>query len=164
MRYYQQCQGRKIRRGEYVEISELLKYNVEVDRKRRQTAGENSQRLKPSRRNILEISSCRYCYSLYAAIVGSKYLKKCRELWEYQAMTISENHKCGMGEGGSWELLYMIDSVFYQQIVSLEATILKDQIVLYFTTFLAYGKFILGASNWSTHSRFVPATQTGHCQ
>ena len=81
------------------------------------------------------------------AIVGSKYLKKCRELWEYQAMTISENHKCGMGEGGSWELLYMIDSMFYQQIVSLEATILKDQIVLYFTTFLAYGKFILGASN-----------------
>ena len=43
MRYYQQCQGRKIRRGEYVEISELLKYNVEVDRKRRQTAGENGQ-------------------------------------------------------------------------------------------------------------------------
>ena len=124
---------KKILRGEFVDMAELLKDNIEMER-RRQIAGEGSQGQRPSRREIPDFLSWLYCFSLYVAVVCSKYPAKAKDLWAYQAMMVTEQQKCG---GRGW-LLY--DSAFRQQIVSLEeakfATLNQS---LYSTTFLAYG-------------------------
>ena len=108
---------KKILRGEFVDMAELLKDNVEAER-RRLAPGENSQIPRPSRREIPDFESWLQCFSSYAAVVGSKYPHKCKELWAYQAFMIAEHRKCG---GRGW-LLY--DNAFRQQIPSLERLIL----------------------------------------
>lgn len=124
---------RKIVRGEFVDMAELLKDNLEMER-RRLAGGESWQGQRPSRREVPDFESWLQCFSAYAAVVGSRYPQKCRELWAYQAMMISEHRKCG---GRGW-LLY--DSAFRQQIASLESTdFSKINQGLYSTTFLAYG-------------------------
>ena len=124
---------KRILKGDFVDMAELLKDNAEMER-RRLRAGESSHGQRQSRREIPDFNSWLHCFSLYAAVVGSKYPQKCKDLWAYQAMMIAEHRKCG---GRGW-LLY--DSAFRQQIVSLEeakfATINQS---LYATTFLAYG-------------------------
>lgn len=124
---------KKIQRGDYVDMAELLKDNVEAER-RRMVAGDSGQGQRPSRREIPDFESWMQCFSAYAAVVGSKYPHKCRELWAYQALMIAEHRKCG---GRGW-LAY--DSAFRQQIVSLEETdFSKLNHGLYSTTFLAFG-------------------------
>ena len=121
---------KKILRGEFVD---MLKDNVEAER-RRLAPGENSQIPRPSRREIPDFESWLQCFSSYAAVVGSKYPHKCKELWAYQAFMIAEHRKCG---GRGW-LLY--DNAFRQQIPSLEAAdFSRINQGLYSTTFLAYG-------------------------
>ncbi len=121
-----------IRKGEYVEMAELLKDNVEAER-RRLAAGESGT-ARVSRREVPDFESWLQCFSSYAAIVATQYPHKARELWAYQALMIAEHRKCG---GRGW-LLY--DAAFRQQITSLEGTdFSRVNQGLYATTFLAYG-------------------------
>ena len=124
---------KKILRGEFVDMAELLKDNIEVER-RRLASGDTLQGPRLGRREMPDFESWLQCFSAYAAVVTSKYPQKARELWAYQATMIAEHRKCG---GRGW-LLY--DMAFRQQITSLEATdFSRINQSLYSTTFLAYG-------------------------
>ena len=95
---------KKIQRGEYVDMAELLKDNMEVERHIQESQIAPARRMA-SRWEIPDMLSWLHCYSLYAAIICSQYLEKARELWAYQATLIE---KCG---GRGW---YLYDAAFQQ--------------------------------------------------
>jgi len=130
--------AKRIVRGDYVDMAELLKDNMEVERRRwAQETESSSSHLsgqRVSRREIPDMLSWLQCFSLYAAVVCSKFPDKVREMWAYQAIMIAEQRRCG---GRGW-LLY--DSGFRQQVASFESVdFSKINQSLYSTTFLAYG-------------------------
>ena len=128
---------KRIQKAEYVDMAELLKDNMEAERRRMLSDSAFPQSHltnRPVRREIPDMLSWLQCFSLYAAVVASKYPEKARELWAYQATLIGEARRCG---GRGW-LLY--DSAFRQQITSFDAVdFSKINQSLYSTTFLAYG-------------------------
>ena len=123
---------KRILRGEYVDMSELLSDNLEAERRRALSEmGESGPRV--SRREVPDLLSWLKCFSLYAAIVASQYPGKTRDLWAYQALMIEEERRCG---GKGWRLY---DAGFRQQIRSLEsAEFGRLNQSLYATSFLAY--------------------------
>ena len=75
---------KRIRKGEYIDMAELLKDNVEAERRRQGLGGgDNVQGQRLSRREIPDFSSWLHCFSMYAAVVASKYPDKAKELWAY---------------------------------------------------------------------------------
>jgi len=126
---------RRILKAEYVDMAELLRDNMEAERRRWQGEGPSSHfSSRVSRREIPDILSWLQCFTSYAAVVCSKFPDKTRELLAYQAMMIGEARRCG---GRGW-LLY--DAAFRQQMTSFETTdFSKINQSLYATTFLAYG-------------------------
>ena len=128
---------RKILSGEFVDMAELLKDNMEAKRRWHSSVTETMQGHmgQPSvRREVPDLLSRLQCFSLYAKVVCSKHPEKTRELWVYQALMISEFRRCG---GRGWRLY---DTAFRQHAASLEATdFSKINQGLYTTTFLAYG-------------------------
>ncbi len=136
---------RRILRAEYVDMAELLKDNMEAERRRWQQEGASSQGPfmgRVTRREIPDVLSWLQCFTTYAAVVTARYPEKTRELLAYQAMIISEARRCG---GRGW-LLY--DAAFRQQIRSFETVdFSRINQSLYSTTFLAYG---------SGRTRFFP--------
>ena len=126
---------RRILRAEYVDMAELLKDNMEAERRRMQAEGGTMHyQGRPSRREIPDIISWVQCFGLYAAVVTSRYPQKMKELLAYQTTIVSEARRLG---GRGW-LLY--DSQFRQQMSSFESVdFSKINQSLYATTFLAYG-------------------------
>ena len=104
---------KRIQRGEYVDMAELLKDNLEAERRRKRLAsveeGGSSRGVKTQ-----NLWSWLQCYSSFAAILYSKYPEKARELWVYQATIIEEVKRCG---GSGWHLY---DAAFRQQVSSIE--------------------------------------------
>lgn len=108
---------RRILRAEYIDMAELLKDNMEAERRRMQADSGGAQTQfagRQARRAIPDILSWLQCFGLYAAVVTSHYPEKSRELLAYQTMLIAESRRCG---GRGW-LLY--DTAFRQQIVSFD--------------------------------------------
>ena len=129
---------KKILRGDFVDMAELLRDNMEAERRRAGHDGETSQGSRPARREIPDILSWLHCFSLYAAIVGSRYPGKMKDLLAYQALMISEHRRCG---GRGW-LLY--DATVRQQIASLKsADFARLNQSLYLTTFVAVPALIV---------------------
>ena len=128
---------KRIVKGEYVDMAELLNDNMEVERRRALFESELSScssQQRPGCREIPDILSWLYCFSLYAAVICCNYPEKAKQLWAYQAMMINEARQCG---GWGW-VLY--DAAFCQQITSLEsADFSRLNQSLYSTTILAYG-------------------------
>ena len=128
---------RKILSGEYVDMAELLKDNMEAERRRHLSESDHMQGHTghpPSRREVPDLMSWLQCFCMYAAVVCSKHPEKARELWAYQAWMISEFRRCG---GRGWRLY---DMAFRQHATSLESTdFSKINQGMYATTFLAYG-------------------------
>ena len=128
---------RRILRAEYVDMAELLRDNMEAEKRRMMVEGSTNQghfANRPSRREVPDVLSWLQCFTLYAAVVASEYPGKMRELLAYQAMIINEARRSG---GRGW-LLY--DTAFRQQIVSFEAVdFSKINQSLYSTTILVYG-------------------------
>ena len=117
-------------------MAELLKDNMEVERRRAAQGGEGSAHPpeRVGRREVPDLLSWLHCYSLFAAIVCESHPAKVKEMWAYQATMIAEARRCG---GRGW-LIY--DSTFRQQMPSLEAgNFSQINQSLYATTFLAYG-------------------------
>ena len=126
--------AKRILRGEYIDMAELLKDNMEAERRRLASVEESGGPSRGTRRDIPDLMSWLHCYSLFAAIICSKYPEKSREMWAYQATIIGEAKRCG---GNGWHLY---DAAFRQQISSIEqADFSKINQSLYSTTFLAYG-------------------------
>ena len=94
-----------------MDMAELLRDNMEVERRRATGDGEPSQ---SRRREVPDILSWLQCFSLYAAVVGAHYPEKARELLAYQALLVAEHRRCG---GKGW-LLY--DAAFRQQISNIQ--------------------------------------------
>ena len=128
---------RKILSGDFVDMAELLKDNMEAERRRHASEADPTQGhlgQPPTRREVPDLMSWLQCFSLYAAVVCNKYPEKAREMWAYQALMISEFRRCG---GRGWQLY---DTAFRQHAASLELTdFSKINQGLYATTFLAYG-------------------------
>jgi hypothetical protein len=129
---------KKILRGDFVDMADLLKDKLEAERRRysqEQERGHASCGQTPYyRREVPDMLSWLHCFSLYAAIITSKYPHKARELWAYQATMVSEQRRCG---GCGWLLC---DIGFRQQLSSVEAAdSSKINQSLYTTTFLVYG-------------------------
>ena len=82
-------------------MAELLKDNIEAEGRRFSSTEEVSGPSRGTQRTILNFLSWLHCYSLFAAIICSKYLEKSREMWIYQATIIGEAKQCG---GNGWHL------------------------------------------------------------
>ena len=121
---------RILKKGEFVDMAKLLKDNFEAERRRfvaEGTGGISHFTNRQSRREVPNILSWLHCFSLYAAVVTSKYPEKTKELLAYQATIIAEARRCG---SRGWGLV----------MVSLEsADFSKINQSLYSTKFLAYG-------------------------
>ena len=128
---------KRILKGEFVDMAEFLKDNMEVERRRCSVEVDPLQGhigQTSGRREVPDLMSWLQCFSSYAAVVCSKYPEKAREMWAYQAMMISEFRRCG---GRGWRLY---DTAFRQHATSLESTdFSRINQGLYATTFLAYG-------------------------
>lgn len=118
--------SRRNRKGDFVDMAELLKDNMEAERRRYSAEGEFGQGgigQRGSRREVPDVMSWVQCYRK----------KKAWELRAYQTTLIGEHRRCG---GRGW-MLY--DSAFRQHISSLESTdFIRINQRLCATTFLAY--------------------------
>ena len=78
---------KRIQRGEFVDMAEILKDNMEVERRRAAQAGEGGQQSQAinrgSRREVPDMLSWLHCFSLYAAIVCEAHPEKVKEMWAY---------------------------------------------------------------------------------
>ena len=126
---------KRIQKGEFVDMAELLKDNMEMERRRSLVERGAMSAFQPrlSRREIPNVLSWIHCFSLYAAVLCTKYPEKFRELLAYQALIVGEAQRGGRG----W---IMYDIAFRQQITSIEETdFAKINQSLYSTTCMAYG-------------------------
>ena len=89
---------RKIVRGDFVDMADLLRDNIELERHKGAGAGESSQ---GHRREVPDILSLFQCFSLYAAVLVAHFPEKSKDLLAYQALMISEHRRCG---GRGWIL------------------------------------------------------------
>ena len=99
----------KILRFEFVDMAELLRDNIEADRRKgaqREVAGESQKR---SRREVPDILSWIQCFGIYVSVIASKFPKKVPHMLAYQTMVVREARRCG---GGGWAAY---DTAFQQQ-------------------------------------------------
>ena len=133
----------KIQRGEFVDMSELLKDNIEADRRRSlQDQGAAAAALMCSvwmsgksggRREVPDILSWVQCFATYACVLGEAHPEKTKELWAYMSLIVREARRCG---GSGWR---EYDGMFRQQApsaINLEWGKLDGS--LYAVTFLAH--------------------------
>ena len=125
----------KIQRGEFVDMAELLRDNIEADRRRAATAGNVVATLLGSakpRREVPDLMSWVQCFGMYTSVLGEAYLNLRRGLWAYQMFIVREARQ---SSGRGWQ---KYDSMFRQQQAS--ASDLKWDSVnnaLYAVTFAA---------------------------
>ena len=119
----------KIQRGDYVDMAELLRDNMEMER--RQPA--DAQGIgRQGRREVPDILSWITCFGMYASVLCDKYPDKVRQMFAYQTIMVREARRCG---GKGW-LAY--DMMFRQQAANnpkVDWSVINNS--LYSTTFLA---------------------------
>ena len=122
----------KICRGEFVDMAELLRDNIEAER-RRGSAGEASRSASQRRREIPDILSWVQCFGTYACVVASQHPEKLTQLLAYQTTVIREARRCG---GTGWQ---GYDSMFRQHAANMGADTDWSKLnnSLYAVTFLA---------------------------
>ena len=75
---------RKIQKGSYVDMEELLRDNMELCRR----GEDDKSNSKSNRRSVPDILSWVACFGLYASIVAEKYPHGVKELWAYQTLLV----------------------------------------------------------------------------
>lgn len=98
----------KILRLEYVDMAELLRDNIEAER-RALTQGEGSSSTNFPRREIPDMLSWIQSFGIYISVMASKYPDRVPNMLAYQTMLVREARRCG---GNGW-LAY--DTAFRQQ-------------------------------------------------
>lgn len=105
----------KILSGQFVDMAELLRDNMEVERRRNTmeytTAGP-APTARPVRREVPDLLSWVQCFGMFASVMASKFPEKVTQLLAYQTIIIREARRCG---GGGWQ---GYDRMFRQQAVS----------------------------------------------
>ena len=124
----------KILKGDYVDMAELLRDNMEAERRRPRSQHMDSASTSGggSRREVPDLFSWIQCFGMYAAVVTSKHPEKTQQLFAYQTTLVREARRCG---GKGW-LAY--DSMFRQQAsLSPDCDWSKLNNSLYSVTFMA---------------------------
>ena len=122
----------KIHKGDFVDMAELLRDNIEAERRRSQASNPDTPSSVPGRREVPDLFSWVQCFGVYAAVVSSKSPEKVQQLLAYQTMIVREARRCG---GRGW-LAY--DTMFRQQVaVKPESDWSKLNNSLYSVTFMA---------------------------
>ena len=122
----------RVRKGEYVDMADLLRDNIEVDRRRTAQGGDMQPATKLQRREIPDVSSWAQCFCSYIGIVVEESPERTKQLLAYLATVLREARRCG-GEG--WR---SYDAMF-RQLAATDATMDWSRLnpSLYATTFLA---------------------------
>ena len=107
----------KILRGEYIDMAELLRDNLEAQRRAASTAVVTSHpaATPKNRREVPDILSWVQCFGVYMAVVTSTFPERTKELLAYQTLIVREARRCG---GRGW-LAY--DAHFRQQVMKNKA-------------------------------------------
>lgn len=154
----------KIIKGDYVEMAELLRDNIEMERRGAAvdtSACSGTNRLQ--RREVPDFLSWLQCFGTYASIVGNHKPKKIRQLLAYQTIMIREARRCG---GSGWQ---GYDAMFRQMAATVPDTDWGQlNSALYTVTFMAQqngrGKtcqFCLETDHLSTDCAMAPVRQAG---
>ena len=122
----------KIQRGEFVDMADLLKDNLEAERRRLSVAGGVMASLlagKPPRREVPDLLSWLTSFGMYASILTEKHPQLTLGLWAYQTFMVREARRCG---GHGWQ---DYDLMFRQQAVATELKWASINSSLYTVTF-----------------------------
>ena len=89
----------KILKGDFVDMTELLRDNIEAERRYARTQSfDIPSGSVPGRREVSDLFSWVQCFGVYAAVVASKNPEKVQQLLAYQTMVVREARHCG-GKG-----------------------------------------------------------------
>ena len=103
----------KIQRGEYIDMAELLKDNIEAERRRSASAGGVVASIlastRPIRREIPDLLGWIQCFGTYANVLAEAHPNITKGLWAYQTFIVREARRCG---GRGWQ---EYDAMFRQQ-------------------------------------------------
>ena len=108
----------RILKGEFVDMAELLRDNLEAQRRAASMAQSppmSAATPTKHRREIPDLLSWVQCFGTYMAVLTSKFPQHMKELLAYQTLIVREARRCG---GKGW-LAY--DSYFRQQVVGDES-------------------------------------------
>ncbi len=124
-----------IQKGEFVDMADLLRDNIEAERRYASSGAAASSAVQPARsyrHELPDLFSWVQCFGVYASVVASKQPGRVGQLLAYQTMIIREARSCG---GSGW-LVY--DTMFRQQVAHApETDWSKLNNTLYSVTFLA---------------------------
>ena len=124
----------RIWNSEYVDMADLLRDNLEVDRRRGGDHGPHPQgsRPKPLRREVPDILSWAQCFGIYVGVIAEKYPGRVKQLLAYHTTILREARRCG---GTGWR---GYDAMF-RQLAAADQTTDWSRLnpSLYATTFLA---------------------------
>ena len=82
----------KIQRGEYINMAELLKDNIEAERQHTPQEGlQGGQIVRSSRREVPDLLSWLECFGTYACVFCEPFPEKRKELWAYETFLIRES-------------------------------------------------------------------------
>lgn len=106
---------KKIENGEFVDMAELLRDNIEAERRHegRQLQGGETKR---PRREVPDLLSWVQCSGTYAGVVTRRHPDKTKEMFAYMTMVVREARRCG---GSGWR---EYDTMFRQLAASGEAS------------------------------------------
>ena len=123
----------KIQRGDFVDMAELMRDNMEAERRAEQDGAIGSPFNKRSRRReVPDLLSWIQCFGTYISVVVTKSPAKVKQLLAYQTMIVREACRCG---GKGWQAY---DSMFCQQAANNPTTDWSQlNNSLYSVTFLA---------------------------
>ena len=102
----------KIQRGEFVDMAELLRDNLEVERRKASGTpglGQCGNHSTKQRREVPDLHSWIQCFGVYACVMAAKYPEKTQQLLAYQTVIVREARRCG---GNGWQ---SYDAMFRQQ-------------------------------------------------
>ena len=124
----------RIWKGEYIDMADLLRDNLEADRRRSTPLGtpQLHPQSKPLRREVPDILSWALCFGVYIGVVAEQIPQRVKQLLAYQATVLREARRCG---GTGWR---GYDSMFRQLAAtdeSIDWSCLNPS--LYVTTFRA---------------------------
>lgn len=88
----------KILRGQFIDMAELLRDKMEVERRRSKLESASaSASARPARREVPDLLSWVQCFGVFASVIASKYPERTTQLLAYQATIICEARRCGRG-------------------------------------------------------------------
>ena len=87
----------RIIRGQYIDMAELLRDNLEAQRRAACTPSQTQgpSHLQKHRCEIPDLLSWVQCFGTYMAVVTSRYPDRVRQLLAYQTLIVQEARRCG---------------------------------------------------------------------